>query len=249
MIVAAQLYTIRARLQDRVQLTEALRRLREIGYTAVEVAGVAPELVESLDEDLKAAGLGACAVHVSLEDLVHDARSAAMDAKRWGCEFVVVPSLPADYHSAAGFQRFGHEARAVASVLQTFGLGLAYHNHAFELERFGGRTGLEILFASATQDALQAELDTYWLRYAREDPVEWIQRLAGRLPLVHLKDTATVDGRPVQTEVGTGELDWQAILAACRAAGTRWLVVEQDECAGDPLESLAISYRNLAKLK
>ena len=248
MIVAAQLYTVRERLQDRDRLTEALRRLREIGYTAVEIAGVAPALAASLDEDLKAAGLVACAAHVPLEDLGHDQRSDAALVRRWGCDYVVVPSLPVRYHSAAGFGRFGHEAETISTALRPFGLSLAYHNHAFELERFDDRTGLEILFASAAPNALQAELDTYWLQYAGADPVEWIQRLAGRLPLVHLKDMAMVEGRPVQTEIGNGELDWPAILNACRAAGTRWLVVEQDECQGDPLESLAISYHHLAKM-
>ena len=248
MIVAAQLYTIRERMQDRGQLIEALRRLGEIGYTAVEVAGVAPDLTDYLDQDLRAASLTACAVHAPLENLLRDPRSVAVQAKAWGCEYVVVPSLPAQYHTAAGFERFAREAESIALRLKAFGLGLAYHNHAFELERYDTRTGLEILFTSSAPNALQAELDTYWLRYAGADPVEWIRRLAGRLPLVHLKDMARVDGRQVQTEVGNGELDWTAILAACRAAGTRWLVVEQDECLGDPLENLSISYRNLAKL-
>jgi len=38
------------------------------------------------------------------------------------------------------------------------------------------------------------------------------------------------------------------VLAACREAEVRWLIVEQDECRRDPFESLAISRRNLAAL-
>jgi sugar phosphate isomerase/epimerase len=55
-------------------------------------------------------------------------------------------------------------------------------------------------------------------------------------------------GNPVMAEVGEGNLDWPDILSACDEAATEWLVVEQDECRRDPMESLAISYRNLEKL-
>lgn len=59
---------------------------------------------------------------------------------------------------------------------------------------------------------------------------------------------ANQDGRQVQAEVGEGNLDWSAIFDACAKAGTRWLIVEQEECAGDPFASLAISRRNPGRL-
>jgi sugar phosphate isomerase/epimerase len=46
-------------------------------------------------------------------------------------------------------------------------------------------------------------------------------------------------------EVGEGNLNWPAILQACREAGVEWYAVEQDECQRDPFESLKISYDNL----
>jgi sugar phosphate isomerase/epimerase len=50
----------------------------------------------------------------------------------------------------------------------------------------------------------------------------------GRAPLVHVKDMAVDGGDPVDVEIGEGNLDWIGILGACRDAGARWLVVEQD---------------------
>ena len=229
-MIAAQLYTLRDQLRNPDALGGVLGRLREIGYEAVEVAGLTPSVADRLDAELERAGLVACAAHVALCDI----DAAAPHCKAWGCQYVVVPSLPPDYHSPEGFRRFAAEAEEIAERLRRHGLGLAYHNHDFELP-----IGLEILFARG----LQAELDVFWLRQGGEDPVDWIRRLAGRLPLVHLKDMGE-DGR--QTEVGEGVLDWAAILAACRDAGTRWFVVEQDQSDRDPLDSLAISHRHLA---
>lgn len=45
---------------------------------------------------------------------------------------------------------------------------------------------------------------------------------------------------------GEGNMDFDSILEACEAAGTQYLLVEQDDCYGeDPFECLKTSYINL----
>ncbi len=247
-MIAVQLYTIRTQLQDKSRLGGVLQRLREIGYRSVEVAGLGPKTVGRFGDELKRAGLVACAAHVALDRLVNDLDGVAAECGEWGCEYVVIPSLPDKYRSDHGYTRFASEAAELASRLGSHGLQLAYHNHSHELERFGQQTGLETLFAAAGPTTLQAELDTYWLQFGGVNPAAWIRRFKGRAPLVHLKDMAVARGRPVDAEIGEGNMDWVEILSACRDAGTRWLVVEQDEPRRDPMESVAISYANLATL-
>ena len=49
------------------------------------------------------------------------------------------------------------------------------------------------------------------------------------------------------SEVGEGNLNWNAILKQAERSGVEYLLVEQDNCYGrDPFESLATSYKNLA---
>jgi sugar phosphate isomerase/epimerase len=248
-VIAVQLYTLRSLLDDPAKLGTILGRIREIGYEAVEVAGLGTKTVDRFGEEMRRAGLKACAVHAGLERVTSELDAVIDECTEWGCEFVVVPSLPASYRSAEGFKRFAAEATAMARPLRDHGLRLAYHNHAYELERFDGReTGLETLFTWAAADVLQAELDTYWLQFGGVDPATWIRRYQDRAPLVHLKDMAISQGDPVDAEIGEGNLDWKGILSACRDAGTRWLVVEQDNPRRDPLEAIANSYRNLRRL-
>ena len=247
-MIAAQLYTVREQLQDPSRVGGVLGRLREIGYGAVEVAGLGPITSERFSQELARADLTACAAHAPLERLIGDLATVAAECSEWGCRYVVVPALPNEYRSGTGLRRFARVAGDLARDLLPFGLKLAYHNHSFELERWDGQTGLEVLFGATPAQALHAELDTYWLQFGGANPVEWILRLKDRVPLVHLKDMAVVGGKTVMAEVGEGNLDWARILDACRSSGAEWLVVEQDECLRDPMESLAISFNNLTRL-
>jgi sugar phosphate isomerase/epimerase len=247
-LITVQLYTLRDLLQDRTRVGGVLGRLREIGYRAVEVAGLGQRAHEGFAAELARAGLVACAAHVQLERLVADLDAVGAQCKEWGCRYVVVPSLPEEYRSQEGYRRFASESAALAQGLRAFGLQLAYHNHSHELERYGSQTALEVLLGSTSTDSLQAEFDTYWLQFGGASPAAWIRRYRGRVPLVHLKDMVVVQGRTVDAEIGEGNLDWGEILAACRDAGTEWLVVEQDQPRRDPMESVAISYANLERL-
>jgi sugar phosphate isomerase/epimerase len=247
-LIAVQLYTLRDQLQDPARVGGVLGRLREIGYQAVEVAGLGPRVHEGFAAELARAGLVACGAHVPLERLVADLDAVGAQCNEWGCRYVVLPSLPDEYRTQDGYRRFASESAALAQGLRSFGLQLAYHNHSYELERYGRQTALELLLASTSTDSLQAELDTYWLQYGGASPAAWIRRYRGRVPLVHLKDMVVVQGRPIDAEIGEGNLDWAEILAACRDAGTEWLVVEQDAPRRDPMESVAISYVNLERL-
>ena len=93
------------------------------------------------------------------------------------------------------------------------------------------------------------EIDTYWIAHGGGDPAQWINRCAGRLPCVHLKDMSVgPDRQPRMAEVGEGNLNWPVILRACREAGVIWYIVEQDVFYRDPFDSLETSLRNLQQM-
>ena len=110
-------------------------------------------------------------------------------------------------------------------------------------------SGLEILYSESDPRYLKAELDTCWVAFGGGDPTAWCLKYSGRLPLVHLKDmVATKENTQVYAEIGKGNLNWKSILSACKKAGTKLYIVEQDVCRRDPLESLKISLNNLHKM-
>lgn len=231
-----------------------MEKISQIGYQAVQVSGIGPiphNIVKKIMDDN---GLTICITHISHDQLWNHTQAVIEQHQLWNCRHVAIGSMPQEYRiGEEGFRRFAREASQIGEILYNAGLTFSYHNHSFEFERFGNRTGLDILFSESSPRYLQAEIDTYWIQHGGGDPIAWIRRMKDRMPVIHLKDMAvTVDGWNVQqvmAEVGMGNLNWPSIFQACNGAGVEWYAVEQDICQRDPFESLKISFDFLKELE
>jgi sugar phosphate isomerase/epimerase len=243
--LGAQMYTVREYTRNTKDLMETLRKIRAIGYEAVQVSGIGGDIpVNAVAEGLKENGLVCAATHVGFDECQKDLDAVIAKHRAWGCEYVGVGSMPERYRAdAAGFERFAREASDVADALRKEGLHFVYHNHNFEFRAFGGKTGMEILFEN-TSENFQFELDTYWVQKGASDVRAWIEKVRGRMDVVHFKDMALdADSQQIMAEIGQGNLNWDGIIAACRGIGVKWYLVEQDDCHGrSPFESLKMSF-------
>jgi len=244
-VIAAQMYTLREFTQTPADIAATMKKVREIGYEAVQLSALGPIDTAELKRILDGEGLKVCATHADYETLRDQTEAVVEEHRLLDCQYVAIGGLPGEYRTADGYPRFAREASEVARKLAEHGLTFGYHNHSFELEKFGGRTGLAILYEDSDPEVFTAEIDTYWIQHGGGDPAAWIRQVAGRSPLVHLKDMGVSGGKPVMAEVGEGNLNWPAILDACREAGVVWYIVEQDTCQRSPFESLKISLENL----
>ena len=125
------------------------------------------------------------------------------------------------------------------------GIKLGYHNHHSEFEKYTDKVFLAEIYDRT--ETLSAEIDVHWVARGGANPVNWIHKVNGRMPVVHFKDFAILDNKPVFCEIGEGNLDWQAIIKACEDTGVRWYSIEQDSTFKDRdiFESIKISYENL----
>jgi len=130
--------------------------------------------------------------------------------------------------------------------VQAQGFTFTYHNHAQELALIDGEHALDLLYAATDPALVQAELDTFWIAKGGAEVVPYIRKHAGRAPEIHAKDMDAETGS--FTEVGNGVLDWPAIFAAAREGGAEWVIVEQDACPGNSLDSARMSIENLKRM-
>jgi len=240
--VALQLYTVRD--ETAKDFIGTLRRVAAMGYAGVEFAGYGDLPAAELKQVIADLGLQPASSHVGLEAL--EAGEALDYLNAIGCPFVAVPWMPQELReNMAGWKSVAKRMNAVGEKCKERGITLTYHNHDFEFQKFCNQYGLDILYRNSDPGLVQAELDLYWIKHGSADPVAYIKKYAGRVPLLHCKDMAE-DGS--FAEVGNGTLDWPAIFAAATLAGTQWYIVEQDTCTRPTLESAEISFNYLKKM-
>jgi len=244
--IAAQLYTIRDFMKTPADMAKSFKKIKAIGYDAVQLSGHGPVSDEEMKKMLDDAGLIVCATHTSYELLRDETQKVVDQHNLWGCKHPAIGGLPGEYRSGEGFSKFAKEASEVGAKLAEAGMYFSYHNHSFELEKYGDRTGLQILYEDSDPKYFNSEIDTYWVQHGGGDPAAWIRSLKGRAYLVHFKDMAIKGHEQRFAEIGEGNLNWPAILDACKEAGAEWHIVEQDRTYElDPFDSLAISLKNM----
>ncbi|NGZ74141.1 sugar phosphate isomerase/epimerase family protein [Saccharibacillus alkalitolerans] len=243
--VGLQLYTVREEMEQDFRGT--LEKVAELGYKGVEFHtffGRGADEVKSILDEL---GLEALGTHTAYRQLLDHLDEEIAYNKRIGNDTLIVPYLTEEERVwdevFANLKELGRRTREQGAVL-------CYHNHDFEMtEEVNGKPVFDAMYEAVSADDLQVEMDTCWVHYGGYDPVEYINRYRGRLPIIHLKDmTRDADGKAITAELGVGEVNLTAIADAAIGAGVEWIVVEQDYCAGGkPLESIATSMEWIKK--
>ena len=244
-VLAAQLYTLRDFTKTPADIAATMKKVRQLGYEAVQTSALGAIDPAELKRITDGEGLQIVATHVSYDRIRDEPQAVIDEHKLWGCRHVAIGGLPGDFRNEEGFPAFARQASQAARPLIDAGLTFSYHNHSFELQRFGGRTALQILAEESDPEVFSFEIDTYWIQHGGANPVTWLDRLNGRMHVVHLKDMAMDGSKQLFAEVGEGNLEWEPILAACKRAAIEWYIIEQDTCQRDPFEALGISLRNL----
>ncbi len=236
MKLGLQLYTLRDLMKE--DFTGVLQQVAKLGYEGVEFAGYGGMTADSLRGVVQELGLAPVSSHVSLDRLENHLEEELTYAKALGLAYVICPFLPESRRSTrADYLRLAEVLNGIGQRCQEAGVGFGYHNHAFEFDPMD-EVGypLDDLLQHTNAQWVNAELDVYWVEYGGAAAVDYLNRYAGRCPIIHIKDMDATD-RSFR-EVGQGTLNMLDIFSAAKAAGTQWLVVEQDVCKGDPLQSV-----------
>ena len=237
--VGVQLYTIRQFMETAEQIKESFEKLKKMGYDQVQTAGCKIPY-DQFGQIAKDAGLEIVGTHENFQKLCEDPQKAienhkALDTKTIGIGGFFGPTGAQDYYD------FIEKANKLAATINKEGYKFSYHNHSHEFIKYDGKTAMEILADGLDPQTTSFVLDTYWVQHGGASPAEWIEKLAGRIDILHLKDMGRNEEGPFITEIGNGNINFKTVLDAAEKAGVKYYVVEQDICPGDPFDSLQIS--------
>jgi len=236
---ALQLYTVRDHLEKDLQGT--LRKVKEAGYSFVEIGGTYGLTNAAFKKLLDDAGLRAISAHTGYDDVTKNPSDVIEMTRVFGVRYAVIGGIDGRLTpDKQGWLACGEALDEAGAKLRAGGAQLCYHNHAHEFQQIDGEYKLDILMSAAEPENLAAQIDTFWVQYAGVDPVKVIDKYRGRCPLLHIKDMKDAASKDF-AEVGRGILDWREIFSAAIVAETKWYIIEQDTCPGDSLDSAAIS--------
>jgi len=250
--LGVQLYTVREQAES--DLGAVLAHISMIGYTEVETYwNVYTHPAKKLRSMIVDNGLSVPSGHFN-----YDGLDAKLDyAKELGVQYVICPMLPKDmWTSADGFKKAAAQFNIWGEQVQKLGMQFGFHNHNYEFQKFGNTTGFDILTLNADPKLVCLEMDCYWITQAGQDPVAMLKKYGSRIQLLHLKDRQA--GFPTTqmlspdaehiTEVGSGTIDWKAVITTAEQTGVKHYFVERDNGSTPAFESLRLSYQYLYKL-
>ncbi|MBR4749283.1 MAG: sugar phosphate isomerase/epimerase [Abditibacteriota bacterium] len=246
--IAAQLYTVRDFIKDEKGVAESFAKVRSLGYETVQISGMGPIDEKVCKKLLDDHGLRCIATHESPKMLFEEPMKVVERLKKLSCVHTAFPHPgPYPLNTADDVKKLADSLAECGRILSENGIVFSYHNHHIEFKKVGGKLILDTLLDTVPAEYLKMELDTYWAQFGGQEPSKWMKKLAGRMPLLHLKDYKVNEENAVKfAEIGNGNLDWADIIPSAEKGGTEWFIVEQDVCDGDPFESLKQSYDFIA---
>jgi len=230
------LYSIRNYLDTEEKFTETAKKLSEMGYSYMQFSG-APFNAEMIARVSEKSGLPVVLTHVPMDRIINDTEALYKEHELFGCKYIGLGSMPTDAMTDKKRCFEIVDALEDAAVrIEKLGGKFFYHHHHREFYKFDGETIFDYIVKNAPH--IHFTLDTYWLQYGGVDVCDTIDRLAGRIECLHLKDyMIAVSGgekknfAPVYAPVGSGNQDFKKIVKHAAAAGCEYYLVEQDNAA------------------
>lgn len=273
-----QTYMVRAALKTDVVGT--LETLAEAGFRELELFGIGGEHYFGKDpffglsltqfaDLVQRLELAVPSAHVAGE--LKDPGQAREMADALGIEYFIEAMAPELISYEGGMPHFVDPTsldavRAIATRLNrrgeqitSLGRTFAYHNHNPEFVSIDGQVCMDVLVAETDPELVKLELDLGWIAVAGFDPVERLQKYAGRVIACHMKDfdpsiplpTPTAElPIPLQKRLlppGAGTVDFATITRQLDADGIRHRFIEVDAPA-DPLAEAKSGLCHLAGL-
>ena len=230
-----QLYTVRDFMTDPDIADTAFKKLSAMGYSEVHTAGNYMS-DEALGELCKKHNMTIIGSHYDYDKILNDPEATMAVHDAWGTKNVGIGGMPREIReSLAGVKGFIEEFNRAAEIYAKHGFRLTYHHHNFEFARIDGyKTIMDLLYENLDPKNTSFVLDTCWISAGGGDICAWLEKCAGRVDILHLKEMALKKDKTSNnflhyiTEVGNGNIAWDPVIKKATELGIDHFIVEQD---------------------
>lgn len=235
--VGLQLYSLRGEFLSK-GVPATLEKVHNFGFKHVELAGTYNLPPEKFKQMLDANHLVPISGHNAFERYRDDVEGIAKDAKALGLKYAGCAWIPhkGDFDEA--------QCRAAIAVFNKAGEALAkhgikffYHVHGYEFLPHGDGTMFDLLVKETNPKFVSFQMDVFWVMFPGQDPVKLLEKHGHRWELMHLKDmkkglkgnqSGGTSDLSNDVALGTGQMNWPAILKAAKKAGVKHYFIEDE---------------------
>ena len=222
MRLGCQLWSIKDIWQKNGGVTSVFPQLAAMGYEGVQSMAFWQCNPDELEQALAANKLAVADMPINFTHVDTDEalEKTVGFCRRFDVDFVYIPWWKPK--TLAGWAEFAVRLDDVGRKLAPFGIRAGYHHHIHEInEPLDGAHPFDVLLRHPT---FNFELDVGPILEAGRDPAQTLRALPNRVPGLHAKPyPGTFAGAPDDRQ------NWSAILAAARAIGTKWIIVECEQ--------------------
>ena len=243
MHIGLQISSLKPFIQTRAGVRDTFRRVAGMGYRDVQLQWTGADVpCEFIADEMKANGLDCWGTQdyydVVMARMDYEIRAAHL----YGSHYICVSGIPERFMSPEGIRAMAAEMTETQRRLSDEGIALTFHPRHMEYAQVDGDTAACRLLDCAPD--IQLTLDAYHSAIAGVDTAALMRRYAGRVDIIHLKDAAECKKGATLTPVGAGAIDFMPVISACRDAGVKAIMAEQESWQDDAFECMkqSLSY-------
>ena len=267
--INVQVYSL---VSEQLSPVEKLQTIAKLGFTGAEFTGDFTQVpLDEMKKVLAETGLKVPSAHVGLDQI----ESVIPYFAELGTKMLICPMT--SFANRAEAEEVAAELNRLGNIAKPYGIKIGYHNHTDEYFVEDGKSLFDWLIEACDPEVTLFQVDCGWCSAAGVDPVEFINKHAGKIGAIHIKENGGVIGakqpwsrhateRPVFTKEdwlkikeehdklnvpqGTGIVDWKAVKAAADAQHEDVIyVVEREASYNDPQDRVACLAEDIAWIK
>lgn len=244
-----QIHSVRPQLL--LDFEGTLKKIADIGFKNIEAygldaSGLFIEKIKPLvyKKTVNNLGMNLLSTHINYFDYENSEKVVDLCLEA-GVKYAIIPSMPENFRkSISQYHRFAEYLNMVGEKFKESGITFGFHNHDYQFQKLENEIPYEILIKETEKELVTFQADLYWMTKGGADPLKFIHKFPGRYKSFHVKD---IDLNGNRRSVGSGIIDFEAILNAKKVAGLKDYFVEDFRPDNSPFIKLKKSFDYLMK--
>lgn len=237
--IGLQMLSLRSEAE--IDFIGTLKKVKEIGYEAIEFAGFYQTPSVKLKAALEETGLDAFSAHVPLnfdnqKKMENDLKKEAEYAAEIGVKYIMIPWFPLPTKPIeADVEQYVQIVGKCSAVVREAGLQFGFHHQDGEFKEMDDNLFIDEVLKRVPPNEMAMEFNLGWMNYAGADIRSYLSKYCSRVPAVHFHDYKE---EHVDTEVGEGVVGYDELLPYVSDLGIPYIIADQSRFEIPPLESV-----------